>query len=149
MQRLITTSQTILSIKKGDIPEDRHRDITYGWICCNYYSKKKDQYRTRITMGDNLINYPGNCGTPTADILTVKSLFNSIVSTPNAKFMTIDIKDFYLMTPMSRGKWLNCSACSLFCMQISFFCNVLPFCIWQNIFVRMVDIFHSIINEWA
>jgi hypothetical protein len=34
-------------------------------------------------------------------------------------------------------------------MQICFFCNVLPFCIWQNIFVRMVDIFHSIINEWA
>jgi hypothetical protein len=31
----------------------------------------------------------------------VKTLFNSIVFTPNAKFMTIDIKDFYLMTPMS------------------------------------------------
>jgi hypothetical protein len=29
-------------------------------------------------------------------------MFNSITSTPNAKFMTIDIKDFYLMTPMDR-----------------------------------------------
>ncbi len=29
------------------------------------------------------------------------------------------------------------------------FCNVLPFCIRQNIFVRLVDIFHSITNEWA
>jgi hypothetical protein len=29
------------------------------------------------------------------------------------------------------------------------FCNVLPFCIRQNIFVRIVDIFHSIVNEWA
>ncbi len=47
------------------------------------------------------------------------------------------------------GKRLNCSACSSFCMQICFFCNVLPFCIRQNIFVRMVDIFHSITNEWA
>ncbi len=47
------------------------------------------------------------------------------------------------------GKWLNyCSACSLFCTQICFFCNVLPFCIRQNIFMRMVDIF-QIINEWA
>ncbi len=34
------------------------------------------------------------------DILTVKLLFNSIISMPNAKFMTIDIKDFYLLTPM-------------------------------------------------
>ncbi len=51
-------------------------------------------------MGGNLINYPDNCGTPTADILTVKLMFNSIISTPNSKFMTIDIKDFYLMMPI-------------------------------------------------
>ncbi len=36
----------------------------------------------------------------TADLLTVKLMLNSVISTPNAKFMTIDIKDFYLMTPM-------------------------------------------------
>ncbi len=102
---LITTLQTIFSIKKGDIPEDWCPDITYGQICCNYHSEKKDPYRTRIKMGGNLINYPSNCGTPTADILTVKLLFNSINSTPNAKFMTIDIKDFYLMTPMSRYEY--------------------------------------------
>jgi hypothetical protein len=101
MQRLITTSKTIFSIKKGDIPEDWRCNIIYGQICCNYHSKKKDPYQTRITMGGNLINYPSNCRTPTADILTVKTLFNSIVSTPNAKFMTINIKGFYLMTPMS------------------------------------------------
>ena len=82
MRRLITTSQTIFSIKKSDIPDNRRGDITYGRICCNYRSKKKDPYRTRITMGCNLINYPGDCGTPTADILTVKTLFNSIISTP-------------------------------------------------------------------
>jgi hypothetical protein len=62
--------------------------------------RKKDLYRTRITMGRNLINYPDDCGTPTADLLTVKLMFNSVISMPNAKFMTIDIKDFYLMTPM-------------------------------------------------
>ena len=51
-------------------------------------------------MGGNLVNYPGNCGTPTADLLTVKLPLNSVISTPQAKFITIDIKDFYLMTPM-------------------------------------------------
>jgi len=60
-------------------------------------------------MEGNLINinYPGDCGTPTADLLTVKLMFNSIISTPNAKFMTIDIKDFYLMTPMDRFEYFR------------------------------------------
>ncbi len=58
-----------------------------------YRSEKKDPYRTRITMGGNLINYPSDCGTPTADLLTVKLMFNSIILTPNAKFMTIDIEE--------------------------------------------------------
>ncbi len=51
-------------------------------------------------MRGNLINYPDDCGTPITDLLTVKLMFNSAASTPNAKFMTNDIKDFYLMTPM-------------------------------------------------
>jgi hypothetical protein len=61
----------------------------------------------RITMGGNIINYPGNCGTPTADLLTVKLLLNSIISTPNARFMTLDLKDFYLMTPMKRYEYFG------------------------------------------
>jgi hypothetical protein len=57
--------------------------------------------------GGDLINYPGDCGTPTADLLTVKLMFNSIISTSNAKFMTINIKDFYLMTPMDRFEYFR------------------------------------------
>jgi hypothetical protein len=64
-------------------------------------------------MGGNLGNYPDDCGTPTTDILTVKLLLNSIISRHNAKFMTVDIKDFYLMTPMKRYKY--------FCMKIDLF----------------------------
>jgi hypothetical protein len=58
-------------------------------------------------MGGNLSNYPDDCGTPTADILTVKLLFNSIISMPNAKFKTINIKDFYLMMPMDCYKYFR------------------------------------------
>ena len=42
------------------------------------------------------MNYPGDYGTPTVGLTTVKLTSNSIVSTINAKFMTIDIKDFLL-----------------------------------------------------
>jgi hypothetical protein len=100
IRKLATITETIAFVTKQQIPRDRRRDITYGRIVCAYRSEKKDPYRNHITMGGDLINHPGDCGTPTADLLTIKLMFNSIISTPNAKFMTIDMKDFYLMTPM-------------------------------------------------
>jgi hypothetical protein len=100
IRRLATITETIKFLVKTEIPRDRWRDITYARICCNERTEKMDPDRTRITMGGDRINYPGDCGTPTADLLTVKLLLNSIISTQHAKFMTIDIKDFYLMTPM-------------------------------------------------
>ena len=57
--------------------------------------------------GGNRVHYPGDAGTPTADLLTVKLLFNSIISTPNAKFMTMDIKDVSLNTPMARSEYMR------------------------------------------
>jgi hypothetical protein len=104
---LATTTETIFFVDRKEIPQDRQHDITYGCICCNYWEQKKDAYQTHITMGGNLINYPGDCGTPTADLLTVKLLFNSVISTPQAKFMCIDIKDFYLCTLMSRYEYFR------------------------------------------
>ena len=40
-------------------------------------------------------------------MLIVKLLLNSIVSTFNAKFMSIDIKDFYLNTQMPRSEYMR------------------------------------------
>ena len=54
-----------------------------------------------------MINYPDDCGTPTADLLTVKLLFNSVISTKGAKFMSLDIKNFYLNTPLKRYEYLK------------------------------------------
>jgi hypothetical protein len=74
------------------------------------YASIETAKRTNTAQGSqwgNLINYPGNCGTPTADLFTVKLLLNSIISMPNAKFMSIDIKDFYLNTPMAHYKYFR------------------------------------------
>ena len=48
------------------------------------------------------VKYPGDVGTPTADMPLAKILFNSVISTKNATFMTGDIKNFYLNTPLKR-----------------------------------------------
>ena len=40
-------------------------------------------------------------------LTTVNLLLNSILSTINAHFMTIDIKDFYLNTLMARSEYMR------------------------------------------
>jgi hypothetical protein len=113
IRRLATNTETIFFVKKDKIPNNRKGNETYARIVCVYCDGKKDKYRTCITMGGNLVNYPGDCGTPTANLLMVELLLNSIISTPNAKFMTLDRKNFYLMTPMKRYEY--------FCMKLNLF----------------------------
>jgi hypothetical protein len=107
IRRLATTTKTIFLAQKEDIPCNRKGDKTYARIVCTFHDGKKDKYRTCITMGGILVNYPGNCGTSTANLLMVKLLLNSIISTPNTKFRTLNLKDFYLMTPMKRYKYFR------------------------------------------
>jgi hypothetical protein len=68
--------------------------------------KKKKKNRTQFTVGGDPINYPGAVATPTADMLLARLLFNSVISTKGARFMTIDIKNFYLMTPLKRPEFI-------------------------------------------
>jgi hypothetical protein len=93
----------LVLIPKNKIPSDRLKDVTYARICVNVRPDKAD----RITLGGNLVNYPGDVGTRTADMLTVKLLFNSVISTPGAKFMSLDISNFYLMTPLDRYEYVR------------------------------------------
>ena len=95
-------TNTIFLIDKANVPAERWKGVTYGHVVVACHPEKSDPYQTRLTVGGNLIAYPGDCGTPTVDLITVKLLLNIIVSTPGAKFMPINIKDFYLNTPMSR-----------------------------------------------
>jgi len=103
-----TGTNTIFFIKRNQVPHDRAKDVTYGLITTLIRPEKIDEpNRTRLVAGGDRVHYPGDAGTPTADLLTVKLLLNSIISTPNAKFMTLDIKDFYLNTPMARYEYMR------------------------------------------
>ena len=104
---VVEGTNTMFFIPFDQIPKDRVKDITYTRICANYRPEKSDPNRIRITLGGNLINYPGDVGTRTADMLTVKLLLNSVISTPGAKFMSLDISNFYLMAPMERYEYVR------------------------------------------
>jgi len=51
-------------------------------------------------VGGDCVEYDGDVSTKTADLVTAKLFFNSIISTPNARCMMGDHMDFYLGTPM-------------------------------------------------
>ena len=87
------------------IPPDR--TVTYARIVVDYRPQKSDPNRVRLTAGGNLINYPGELTTRTADLTTAKILWNSTISTPNARYACLDIKNFYLGTPMSRFEYMK------------------------------------------
>jgi hypothetical protein len=93
----------IFFISKDKMPRARAKDVTYGLITCLIRPEKTDKpNRTRLVAGEDRVHYPFNAGTPTADQLTVKLLINSVISTPGARFFTMDIKNFYLCMPMMR-----------------------------------------------
>ncbi len=84
------------------VPKERAKDVTYGLITCLVRPKKtEEQNRTRLVAGGDRVHYQFDTGTLTANLLTIKLLINSVISTPGARFFTMDIKNFYLCTPMS------------------------------------------------
>ena len=106
-------TNTIFFIDQSNIPSERWKDITYGRIVMAYRLEKPDPYQTGLTVGGNLVAYPDNYSTPIVDLLTVKLLLNIVVSTPGAKFMTIDIKYFYLNTPIPRYEYMCLQLCNI------------------------------------
>ena len=68
---------------------------------------KRKSNQTWLTVRGDKINYPKDCGRPTADLLTMKLLLNSVISTHKAKFMIMDTKNFYFNTPLKRYKCLQ------------------------------------------
>jgi hypothetical protein len=69
--------------------------------------QKTETHPTRLTVGGDRLEYPGNVSTPTAKLTTAKCILNSTISTPNARFAVFDISNFYLGTPMARYEYMR------------------------------------------
>ena len=103
----IKGTNTISFIHKHELPKSRMKDVTYGQFVCNERPEKEEVNRTRFTVGGDKINYPRAVSTPTAEMLVAKILFNSVISTKNAKLMTIDISNFYLNSLLLRPEFVK------------------------------------------
>ena len=92
--RQIDGTNTIFFVHKHEIPQDRLKDVTYIKIVASVRTEKDDPYRIRATLSGNLIHYPDDVGTPTADLLLIKIFLNSVISSDGAKFATANLPTF-------------------------------------------------------
>ncbi len=90
------------SVLFRNIPKDRIANVAHTKVVCEVRPTKDDPDQTRITIGRNTITYLGNCGTRKGSLKTVKLIINSTLSTRDARFMSMDLSNFYLMTPLDR-----------------------------------------------
>ena len=66
-----------------NIPKDH--TVTYARIVVDSRPQKSDPNRVRITVGGNIIKYPGEVTTKISDMMTNKILWNGVISTADAK----------------------------------------------------------------
>jgi hypothetical protein len=94
----IPGTDTCFFVELKKIPNDRK--ITYGKIVCDYKPHKQEKELVRLTVGGDRLDYSGDVPTSTADTTTFKILINSTLSTKDASMMMMDIKNYYLGTPL-------------------------------------------------
>ena len=103
----VRSTDTIEFIFKYEVPKDS--DVTYATYVLDYRPLKTEPYRVRITVGGNRLNYVEDAGSPAANLLETKVLINSTISDANkgGKFMTADIKDYFLATSMKKTEYMK------------------------------------------
>lgn len=77
-----------------DIP--MHKTPTYNRIVSDIKPRKQEVERIQLTVGGDRIIYDYDISTPVANLTIVKIYFNSVISTPKAKFLGADIRNLYL-----------------------------------------------------
>ena len=85
-----TDTNTMMFRPKSVVPTTAK--VTYATLVSESRPHKSETHRVRMTVEGNLLDYADDTNSPIVALTTSKILFNSIVSTPNAKFLGLDIK---------------------------------------------------------
>ena len=60
-----------------------------------------------MTAGGDRIDYSGDTSTESAGLETIKIHWNLVLSTPKAKYMTMDISNMYLNTKLPEPEYMR------------------------------------------
>jgi hypothetical protein len=103
--RDIQGTNTCFFVELTNITND-HK-ITCGKLVCDYEPNKTEKEWARLTVGGDRLDYTGDVATSTADITNFKILINSSLSIEDAEMMMLDIKNYYLGTPLPRYEYMR------------------------------------------
>jgi len=102
-----TNSVFVMTHKEIEIAKEAGHKWTYARIVVDDRPQKEDPNRIRIAVGGNLITYNGSTSTRTTDLTTSKLLWNRVLSTEGAKYMCLDIKNFYLTAALDYYEYMK------------------------------------------
>ena len=115
-KRMPTGTNTIFFIPRHKVPAGRK--VSYINPVASMRPNKAEIHRVRLTAGGDRLDFPGSTATATVGLTLAKILFNSVVSTPNAKFLSADIKDYYYGTPLTTQFEYLCDLIKLILQEI-------------------------------
>jgi hypothetical protein len=98
-------SETMRYLFRHQLPPGRQ--ATYARFISAERPHKAETKSVRLTVGGKLVHYPEKVSTSIADLSTVKSLLNSVISTHGVRFAIFDLKEFYLGTPIARKEYMR------------------------------------------
>ena len=92
-------------IRRSAVPSNKK--VTYPRYTVAVRPEKDEPNRTRITCGGDRLDYFGDVTTHTASMETIKMHWNSVLSTPKAKYCTGDISNMYLMSTLPEAEYVR------------------------------------------
>ncbi len=97
-----TFTNTIEFVSQQQVPQGR--DVTYAIFVCDHHPLKSEPWRVRIVVGSEQLSYEDGPGSPAVLLLETKFLIKSVISDAHrgALFMSLNLKDYFLASPMDR-----------------------------------------------
>ena len=102
----IKGTNTIYFIDKSEIPKEKLKQVTHARIVVDYKPHKVEKNRTRVKVDGDRIHCDYDISAPTCSLPTIKLLWNSVLSTPGAKYFTMDTSNFYLGSPLEKPEYI-------------------------------------------
>ena len=103
----VSATDTITFIHQHEVPTSEK--VTYAQCVCDHRPLKPEPYRIRIVVGGDKLDCDIDAGAPATNLVEFKLLLNSVISESKrgAKFLSCDIKDFFLASPMAKPRYMK------------------------------------------
>ena len=94
-------------ITYNELPQNAK--VAYASFVCDYRPLKDEPWRVRLVVDGDRLTYEYESRSPAVSLIETKPLINSAISNAHkgARFMSLDLKDFFLTTPMGSAEYIR------------------------------------------